>query len=647
MILLVCFVNTVYATKYALIIAIGDYPTSSGWGDINSAKDAVLIEKTLVYQGFDQKNITTLLDNKASKKGILKALNELKSKLQEGDIVVIHYSGHGQQIFDDNGDEIDDADEALVPYDALPKYTDKYQGENHIRDDLWGNILNDFRNILKSDGQLLVLLDSCNSGSTARGYIARGGQPVLAPPSWNPTISEKKGSGLFERIKVRENAAPMVMFSGATADELNYEYQGIGSLSYAFSRAINELGSDITYRQLFAKITSIMNVIAPKQTPVIEGDVDYVFLKGEYVQQQPYFEILNIIDSKRIKIQAGTLHQIFENTTVHIVPSGVIKMSEDQVIASGVVSNSEFNESVILLDKPLPDTNTGHYWVFINEPSYGDLTVKVYIDKTVTDQRVEEKITKYLSENKLGAVVNDSLLSDVVLRQSKQVIELNVTSGILHLESFDITNNIEGIENINEALFRYAQGQFLKNVSLKGRDYEFSFRLLPVTYNSTKDELEELKKETSYYNDTGTFTVQPQEDYVVLEVTNTGEKPIYFNILEINSKRDISAFLPNDNCKLNDQERKLMPGKRMILKDCYWNFNPPYERLLLKGFASNTPINFTPIIKSRGDTDLETENPLEKFISQSYERTRGGNGGKATGKMEGYTAEFIYEIEKE
>ena len=173
------------ATKRALIIAVGDYPENSGWGAISSVNDVPLIKNSLLINGFLEQDIMILLDAKATKQGILDALEQLQSKIVKGDIVVIHYSGHGQQIFDDNGDEIDNKDEALVPYDAFVRYSATYKGENHLRDDTIGTIVTNFGNKLGKSGQLLVLLDSCHSGSATRGAKTRGGQGTFAPDGWS------------------------------------------------------------------------------------------------------------------------------------------------------------------------------------------------------------------------------------------------------------------------------------------------------------------------------------------------------------------------------------------------------------------------------------------------------------------------------
>ncbi|MCB0424809.1 MAG: caspase family protein, partial [Mangrovimonas sp.] len=94
--LLLFSIQLAFAKKHALIIAVGDYPKSTGWKSISSANDVPLIKQALLNQGFLEENIMTLINDQATKQGIVNALELLKSQLKPGDIVVIHYSGHGQ-----------------------------------------------------------------------------------------------------------------------------------------------------------------------------------------------------------------------------------------------------------------------------------------------------------------------------------------------------------------------------------------------------------------------------------------------------------------------------------------------------------------------------------------------------------------------
>src|SRR5690606_5376849 len=147
-ILFIAFSIFAQAKKYAIIIAVGDYQQETGWGKISSVNDVPLIKNSLLSQGFIETDIMVLLDEHATKKNIMSAFESLKAKITNGDIVVIHYSGHGQQIFDDNNDEADGLDEALIPYDAWAKYNVRYKGENHLRDDELNAISSSIRNTL-------------------------------------------------------------------------------------------------------------------------------------------------------------------------------------------------------------------------------------------------------------------------------------------------------------------------------------------------------------------------------------------------------------------------------------------------------------------------------------------------------------------
>ncbi|WP_338378610.1 caspase family protein [uncultured Flavobacterium sp.] len=640
------FTLNVSAEKYGLIIAIGDYPTKTGWSSISSVNDVPLIKQALLSQGFPEKNISVLIDAEATKEGIIKAIESLKSKLKAGDIVVIHYSGHGQQIFDDNGDEIDGKDEALVPYDAWVKYTFNYKGENHLRDDELGNIIANFRNTLESKGQLLFILDSCHSGSTTRGRKARGGKATFAPDDWKPLENDKtKGSAMVERTKVNADAAPFVLISGASADELNYEYEGFGSLSYAFSKAMTELGSDFTYRQLFSKIATNMNVISPKQTPTVEGDVDYKLFNGEYVKQQPYFEIAKIPNANLIHINAGKIQGLFEGTTVKIVPAGTTKVTDKDVISTGIITKSNFNLSFIKLDKSLSSSNTKEFWVIIDKQSYGDIAIKVFFDDSFKDTSIKTGVSNYLKDNKLGTIVSNVQDADVILDNKNNTVELKSPSGSRAIDADEKSRGATTVEEINQKLFNFAQGQYLKNLSLKNQAYEMEFKLLPINYSDETGKVGDLISEPKNINEAGIFEVVPDKDHVVLQVTNKSKKTLYVSIIEINSKGEIAPFMPNDNCPLTDDERKLAPGQSMIFKDCVYSFGPPYERLILKGFATTTPINFQPTVATRGE-GARNANPLENFIQQSYTQSRGATGNSTGSDIDGFTTEFVYEIVK-
>lgn len=51
--------------------------------------------------------VTTLVNQQATKAGIIGAFKRMAASCKQGDVVYIHYSGHGQQITDVHNDETD------------------------------------------------------------------------------------------------------------------------------------------------------------------------------------------------------------------------------------------------------------------------------------------------------------------------------------------------------------------------------------------------------------------------------------------------------------------------------------------------------------------------------------------------------------
>lgn len=160
------------ASKKALLIGISEYPTysnipQSSWTSIHGINDISLISPVLQSQGF---SVRKLLDKHATATNIRKALTQLSKDAQQGDLVYIHFSCHGQAFEDLSGDETDGWDEAVVPYDARISYIKGvYEGANHILDDELEIFFTSIRRKIGTQGFLYVVLDACHMGGASRG----------------------------------------------------------------------------------------------------------------------------------------------------------------------------------------------------------------------------------------------------------------------------------------------------------------------------------------------------------------------------------------------------------------------------------------------------------------------------------------------
>ena len=101
--------------KRAVLIGINRYqiPGSDLRGCVNDVKN--LQEALTTYYGFSAQDVTSLTDLQATKKAMQSAIKKLITGGKKGDVLLLHYSGHGSNVPDDNGDEADHRDEILCP----------------------------------------------------------------------------------------------------------------------------------------------------------------------------------------------------------------------------------------------------------------------------------------------------------------------------------------------------------------------------------------------------------------------------------------------------------------------------------------------------------------------------------------------------
>jgi hypothetical protein len=259
-------------TKRALIIAVGAYrPQATGWQPLSARNDVPLVRDALARHGFAAANVAVLTDGDCTKAGIVTAIERyLIAAAQPGDVVFLHFTGHGQQIVDDNDEETDGMDEALIPIDAPYNYRKKgYSGENHLRDDEFGRLLDRMRRKVGAAGEVIFTIDACHSGSVTRGEAQEGEDAETSGYIEMPVLPDAQAA-----------LAPFVVFSSSSYDQPTSETidpalrRAVGPLSYAFSKSFAALGPKATYRSLFAEIKNIMATKVPKQTPQVEGDLD-------------------------------------------------------------------------------------------------------------------------------------------------------------------------------------------------------------------------------------------------------------------------------------------------------------------------------------------------------------------------------------
>lgn len=257
-------------TKRALVVGIGKQEDPA-WNKINGDKDVSYMEKILKDAGYEQ--ILTLVNEEATKAGIVSAFEALADSCITNDVVYIHFSGHGQRMKDKNSDETDELDECWIPYDAYLEPCDKDGGEKHLTDDEVNVLLTNIRNKVGEGGKMLVVIDACHSGDATRGVgeTVRGVEKVFdAAKSYFKKPAD-------EEIAESTNCEQWITISACRSHEKNIEMKNpkVGKLTYAISEKLKDRDWN-TNEEFFKKVQMFVNVNTGSrpQKPTMTGDIE-------------------------------------------------------------------------------------------------------------------------------------------------------------------------------------------------------------------------------------------------------------------------------------------------------------------------------------------------------------------------------------
>ncbi|KAJ5947212.1 hypothetical protein N7466_000227 [Penicillium verhagenii] len=257
-------------------------------GCINDVKNmSTYLNQNFGYAREDMVILTDDQQNPMSqptKANILRAMHWLVKEAQPNDSLFFHYSGHGGQTPDLDGDEDDGYDEVVYPVD--------FRNAGHIVDDEMHRIM---VQSLRPGVRLTAIFDSCHSGSAldlpyvystsgilkepnlakeaGQGLLgvvsayARGDMSGMMSTAMGFIKKATKGDEVYERNKqTKTSPADVIMWSGSKDDQTSQDAQiagqATGAMSWAFIAALRK-NPQQSYVQL---LNSIREELASKYT---------------------------------------------------------------------------------------------------------------------------------------------------------------------------------------------------------------------------------------------------------------------------------------------------------------------------------------------------------------------------------------------
>jgi hypothetical protein len=634
--------------KKALIVAIGNYPSVSGFRSINSINDIPIIQNALLKLGFKENNIQIITEEAATKKNIVSALeNDFLKSLQPGDIAYFHFSGHGQQVIDLNGDELDGLDEALVPYDALAEFVPGiYEGQNHLIDDDLSRIYSKIRIALGPKGHFLATIDACHSGTSTRHIgCARGTDIILAPPGFNNQRNEKKQDLSQSETQNADESkmASMVALFGSTASQLNYEIQAedgknYGALSYAFSKAVNSIPSDASYQQLFDRIRLIIQSNSNNQIPEASGILAQPVLGGKYLGTPNYFSVREWQNKNTVVIEAGFLNGITSGTVIGFYPPETREISNAIPIATGVIKEAAASKCIAEITQGISMEDALHSWVIVKEENFGNLQIQLQLRGEF--KSVDPDIWKEIFE--LPYIKKTDTSADLVLIDDPNKIVLVNKFDNQIAEFSHSSSRSDFFYKLKSALTQYGQSQFLRKLNQENKQIAIEFKLILVARNGIQ--YSETTQPENLNAPDGKISFK-EGDQVKIKVTNTGSKPAYYSLLDIQPNNQTNVLFPQANESPSDYY--LIPDASFIIPKVF-RLDPPLGQELFKLVATKNPVNLRPLDQRRGMGDDSDKDPFAKMIKLSYYKddtllTRGITSNVPAGQVNIYSVPFVIE----
>ncbi|KAK0210308.1 caspase domain-containing protein [Desarmillaria ectypa] len=238
--------------------------------------------------GYREEDIIMLTDDSQhhrqipTRDNVLHAMRWLVNEAQPNDSLFFHYSGHGGQTKDKDGDEIDGYDEVIYPVD--------YQESGHIVDDLMHEVM---VKPLPAGCRLTAIFDSCHSGSaldlpymySTEGKIkepnlaVEAGQGLLSAVS-SYVRGDERGAlesaiGVFKSFmgnseaqeanqytqRTRTSPADVISWSGCKDSQTSADTQeagrATGAMSYAFTTVLAQ-NPEQSYELLLNNIRDVL-----------------------------------------------------------------------------------------------------------------------------------------------------------------------------------------------------------------------------------------------------------------------------------------------------------------------------------------------------------------------------------------------------
>ncbi len=614
-----CKTNTLITQrtqKFALLVGINKYRWSNRktfknlHGSINDVK---AMQQILVNRfAFSPTNIRTLTDDEATHDRILSEFQTfLVNRSRPGDIVLFYFSGHGSQVSDDNGDEADQFDETLVPYDSRDP-------EEKIFDICDDEIYKYLVELFQKGAYTMLFLDSCHSGSAARAGRSN------ARARWIQRDLRKRNhgneGGVLDAAGEGRNGflpeLPNYIAITATTDqtkayEINKDGEYYGAFSLALLNALGNLPKDVTYRELMNSISNQMQIMMPSQKPQFEGDIYGKLFNGKLPIKE-YVLSASKLSENKVAIAAGSIQNISEGSIFYLYKKGRAESAENNNFFGKVTISKVFADNAIgdLIESKRNFIEADAVEV---EHNYEDVKIRIQFEHTNIPSFMQ--ILNAIKRMQVVQTVKKANYYDLKIYTDYQMIIMENFDGVklgrdISLSSPDVKEQI--VERIQKRA-KYQAIEALSNYKsrLKAR--------IDVIHIETKQGGLQLEKAIERFTQNGEIIIHPGQR-IFFEITN--ESPygqsfyVYVFYLGMDYKVQLIYPAPGATSNLLKNGEKVRTQSGIVGQKLH-------RRDIIKVIATTKPVNVAVLQQTGIDRKIFTSK-LEYLLHEAYMGTRSG-----------------------
>ena len=617
--------------KRALLIGINRYKSVPGLqGSVNDVD--TMREILITRWGFAAGNIVMLTDEQATRANMISALNLLVQQAGTDDTVYFHYSGHGSQVQDLNGDEADGLDETIVPQDG------RSSGIPDIVDDELDAIFSRLR-----ARSAVIVLDSCHSGTATRALDIRARS---FPKDTRLDLYRAGVAGTTTRGIMPLKHSRFVVMGGAADNEeaLDGPVEGRyhGFFTYALAHSLSTAGSNVSPREVMNGVTRELARIqttfgrSSMPEPQLEAPIEALdrplfaplaaAAAGAPVASAPpaaaRLAWLAVVPaaSGQVLLLNGVLLGAAPGSSWAVYPPGESQFASGRALAVATVTQINGRDARASLSyQTAPIAADSRAVALMPAPGSGRVAIRLLNIPAAQQAHIEELLKRSIRNLSLvGPAVPARFLVDL----QGGLVRLLSADGLRVVGSFAL-NDERAVADVARLASRSAQANDLLTLDNPASQLSLALRVATAQSPATRDI--RLVVDTAPARLHSRRNGEARSAQNSLQLTVRVNQDSYLTIVDVDSEGNLNLLFPN-----NYQQRDFHPdgavraGEWVSIPDSletgnlagfHWDYSPPRGTDTVRVFAS---------------TDLATASTIRRRVQSMQASAPTGTGGSAT-----------------